>query len=198
MKLRLLLGILLGAALLTGCGAPALGPSGSPTALVPAPAATAVPLPVHLLIPSIDASSTLRAVGMTAGAIDVPSDHEPMQAAWWDGSPRPGAVGPAVIVGHVDGQVGGKAGQPGIFSRLHLLGNGARIEVAQEGAGVVAFVVYRVQHLGKASFAEAAPEVLGNTKGPELRLITCGGKWDPVARSYEDNVVAYARIVTSP
>jgi hypothetical protein len=37
--------------------------------------------------------------------------------------------------------------------------------------------------------------VYGNTAGPELRLITCGGAFDSGSGHYQDNVVAYARLV---
>jgi hypothetical protein len=40
-------------------------------------------------------------------------------------------------------------------------------------------------------------QVYGNTDHAALRLITCGGTFDPSARSYEDNVVAYASLVSS-
>ena len=39
-------------------------------------------------------------------------------------------------------------------------------------------------------------EVYGDTAGPELRLITCGGDFDDAARSYRDNTVVFARLVT--
>ena len=36
-------------------------------------------------------------------------------------------------------------------------------------------------------------DVYGDTAGPELRLITCGGPFDASARSYVDNIVVFAR-----
>ncbi len=35
----------------------------------------------------------------------------------------------------------------------------------------------------------------GATVDAQLRLITCGGAFDPGARSYEDNVIAFATLV---
>ncbi len=52
------------------------------------------------------------------------------------------------------------------------------------------FVVIRVERVPKAEFPTAA--VYGDTAGPELRLITCGGVFDRAARSYRDNVIVYA------
>jgi len=37
--------------------------------------------------------------------------------------------------------------------------------------------------------------VYGNTQGSELRLITCGGEFDPDNNYYSDNVVVYAELV---
>lgn len=34
--------------------------------------------------------------------------------------------------------------------------------------------------------------VYGETPGPELRLITCGGAFDPNSGHYLDNVIAFA------
>ena len=42
----------------------------------------------------------------------------------------------------------------------------------------------------KSRFPTAA--VYGPAPGPQLRLITCGGAFDPVTRSYLANVVVYA------
>ena len=37
--------------------------------------------------------------------------------------------------------------------------------------------------------------VYGPTPRAELRLITCGGVFDRSARSYEDNIVVFARLL---
>ena len=34
----------------------------------------------------------------------------------------------------------------------------------------------------------------GDTPDAQLRLITCGGVFDPAARSYEANVIVYANL----
>jgi hypothetical protein len=55
------------------------------------------------------------------------------------------------------------------------------------------FTTYLVEHYAKAQFP--TERVYGNTPSPELRLITCGGAFDSRSGHYEDNVVAYARLV---
>jgi Sortase domain len=56
----------------------------------------------------------------------------------------------------------------------------------------VRFTAYRVERFSKSAFPTG--EVYGNTEGPELRLVTCGGDFDRSAHSYRDNVVVFARM----
>jgi hypothetical protein len=39
--------------------------------------------------------------------------------------------------------------------------------------------------------------VYGNTDDAQLRLITCGGKFDPSSHHYDSNIVAFATLVSS-
>jgi LPXTG-site transpeptidase (sortase) family protein len=171
----------------TGSGsAPgASGPEVSPTRVAP-PAA----LPASVSIPAIDVRSELITLGLNAdGTLAVPEpgpDYD--KAAWFDGSPRPGDVGPAVIEGHVDSAANG----PSVFYRLGELAVGDRIDVTRADATVVTFVVDEVRVVPKDDFPTL--EVYGNTGGPELRLITCGGPFDSAAGSYQDNVVVFASL----
>ena len=141
-------------------------------------------------IPAIGVQSELITLGLNAdGTLAVPEpgpDYD--KAAWFDGSPRPGDVGPAVIEGHVDSAAKG----PSVFYRLGELAVGDRIDVTRADATVVTFVVDEVRVVPKDDFPTL--EVYGNTGGPELRLITCGGPFDSAAGSYEDNVVVFASL----
>jgi LPXTG-site transpeptidase (sortase) family protein len=175
-----------------GGSVPAPGPTGppatptAPSSEVP-PAAVAAPVAVD--IPAIGVSSDLITVGLDPdGALEVPQpgpDYD--KAAWFRESPRPGQPGPAVIEGHVDSAENG----PSVFYDLGRLKVGDRAEVAREDGTVVAFEVYDVRVVPKDDFPTL--DVYGNTAGPELRLITCGGPFDSAAGSYVDNVVVFAR-----
>lgn len=58
--------------------------------------------PVEVTIPSIDVTSELHTVGLNDdGTLEVPSGPQYDQAAWYDGSPTPGELGPSVLLGHV-------------------------------------------------------------------------------------------------
>jgi LPXTG-site transpeptidase (sortase) family protein len=167
--------------------APSSSAEPSPTTATPAPSAPAA-APVSLSIPAIDVASELITLGSNPdGTLQVPQpgpDYD--KAAWFDGSPRPGDVGPAVIEGHVDSAENG----PSVFYDLGRLAVGDRIEVARADGSTVAFQVDDVRVVPKDAFPTL--EVYGNTDGAELRLITCGGPFDSSAGSYEDNVVVFA------
>ena len=83
--------------------------------------------PVRIRIPVVDVTSPVTVVGLKAnGSLEVPQpgpDYD--KAAWFDRSPAPGQVGPAVIEGHVDG----KANGPSVFYRLGALKPGNQIAV---------------------------------------------------------------------
>ncbi len=169
-------------------GVPAPEPA-APTPVTPAMPEAVAP-PVSVRIPAIDVQSELITLGLNPdGTLAVPQpgpDYD--KAAWFDGSPRPGAVGPAVIEGHVDSAANG----PSVCYALGELVAGDRIEVTRADGTVAAFVVDEVRVVPKDDFPTLA--VYGNTDGPELRLITCGGPFDSSAGSYEDNVVVFARL----
>jgi LPXTG-site transpeptidase (sortase) family protein len=164
----------------------------SPSTATTSPATTAAPghLPAAVHIPAIGVRSDLIALGLNPdGTLAVPQpgpDYD--KAAWFDGSPRPGDIGPAVIEGHVDSAANG----PSVFYRLGELVAGDRVEVTREDGTVVAFVVDEVRVVPKDDFPTL--DVYGNTTTPELRLITCGGPFDSSAGSYVDNVVVFARL----
>jgi sortase (surface protein transpeptidase) len=144
--------------------------------------------PTRVRVPKIDADSTLLAVAVNAdGQIAVPSASKPMQAAWYRLSPVPGAVGPAIILGHVDGDQ-----QEGVFAKLNDLVAGDEIEVDRSDGQVLKFVVDHKTEIPKEQFPTDA--VYGTTTKPELRLITCGGVFDHAAHSYKDNVIVYANL----
>ncbi|WP_439658085.1 class F sortase [Lentzea sp. HUAS TT2] len=142
--------------------------------------------PTELWIPHIGARSSLIPLALNEdGTVEVPPVEQPMQAGWYSLGPTPGEVGPAVILGHVDGYR-----MPGIFYRLRDLVPGDDVEISRADGTVIRFVVRKVDQVAKSRFPTDA--VYGQTPGPELRLITCGGRFDPAARSYVDNIIAYA------
>jgi hypothetical protein len=140
--------------------------------------------PVRLRIPSIDVDSGLEDLGRAADqSIEVP--RQPSSAGWWAGGPRPGQVGPAVILGHVDSKTG-----PAVFFRLGELGAGAEVLVERTDGTTARFLVTRLARYQKSEFPSEL--VYYPTLEPELRLVTCGGPFDPSTGHYRDNLVVFA------
>jgi hypothetical protein len=149
-----------------------------------------VPVPVAVRIPKIGAQSSLVPLGLNPdGSVQVPPVSDPLQAGWYAGGAAPGEIGPAVLLGHVDGDH-----QEGIFFRLHELVPGDDVFVTRKDGVVLRFTVTAMTEVPKDAFPTEA--VYGRTTGPELRLITCGGSFDAAAHSYVDNIVVYATLAT--
>ena len=155
-----------------------------PIAAVPELGAVQVSPPVALTIPSIGVQTSLVDLGLTAaGALQVPSSTA--VAGWYTGSPRPGAVGSAVIAGHIDSRTG-----PGVFYHLSSLRPGDRVYVRRADGTLAAFRVTVVRQYLKDDFPTSV--VYGAVPDAELRLITCGGTFDYATGHYLSNTVAYA------
>jgi len=151
-----------------------------------------VPPPAFLTIPAIGVRTSLIRLGLTPADTLAPPPTTTV-AGWYTGSPAPGAIGTAVIAGHVDSVSG-----PGVFFRLRQLHPGQRIYVRQAGGRLAVFRVTSVRQYVKARFPTF--RVYGAAPTPELRLITCGGTFDFTTGSYLSNVVVYATMLprTSP
>jgi sortase (surface protein transpeptidase) len=157
-------------------------------AAVPQPAQLTVAAPVGLTIPAIGVTSRLTRLGLTkSGALQVPSTTA--VAGWYTGSARPGATGAAVIAGHVDSRTG-----PGVFFRLRLLRRGDLVYIRRADHSLAVFRVTAVHSYLKDRFPTSA--VYGAVPYPQLRLITCGGTFDPATGHYLSNVIVYASLVS--
>lgn len=177
--------LLAGVVTVTGQAAPpapqpvAISPtSGTATAVAPAG------LPVGLDIPSLDVDRTLIPLGRQPdGALDVPSDYDDV-GIWSDRDDD----APVVLAGHVDSTTG-----PAVFFRLAELAPGDDVVVLMDDGRRVRHVVERVEQHPKDAFPTF--EVFGADGEGALRLVTCGGAFDRDERSYDDNVVVFARAV---
>ena len=146
--------------LLTRHSTPALRPVAAGVAALPAPtgpivappqSAQPAPVasPVSLTIPLIGVKTRLITLGLAAGgAMQVPSSTT--VAGWYTGSPRPGAVGSAIIVGHIDSVTG-----PGVFYRLPELRRGDDVFVKRADGTTAEFRVTAVQTYLKDHFPTA-------------------------------------------
>ena len=142
-------------------------------------------VPDRIAIPGARVDTVVDAVGTGhRGAIRVPSLG---RAGWYDGGPRPGEPGRAVIIGHLDTKRG-----PGLFARVPSLRPGDAIRITDRRGRLHGYQVIGSARVRKDRFPTEA--VYGGTGGSALVLITCGGPYDP-DDGYRDNVLVYARAV---
>jgi LPXTG-site transpeptidase (sortase) family protein len=185
-------------------GSPSASPRPSPTGPPPGVLRSSYPepqgqdqaqgpvaMPVSLTIPVIGVKAPLITLGLAGdGTLNTqPLNGVPRAAGWYNGSVRPGAIGPAVIAGHID-----YGGAEGVFWRLDELRPGDLAYVRRADGTTVEFRVTSVQSTPKADFPTGG--VYGATPDAELRLITCGGTFDPATGHYLSNTIVYTTEVT--
>jgi LPXTG-site transpeptidase (sortase) family protein len=187
-------------ALAAGCGGSGPAPAAAPAATGSRPAPIAkpkaddfksvrtyqdVPAPTRLRVPAIDLTSPpLEALGRASDkSIALPS--RPEKAGWFDGGPKPGQPGPAVIIGHVDWDH-----SPAVFFRLRELEPGEDVYVDRADGSTLRYRITKVRQVAKSDFPTA--DVYAPDLEPSLRLITCGGDFDSTTRNYLDNVIVFA------
>ena len=178
--------LLAGCLLLVGCQVAGGRPApAAPAARVDGTGSAGAGRPVSLQVPAIGVDARVVAVGLGPnGSMEVPAVD---LAGWYEPGPRPGAAGPAVIVGHVDSRRG-----PAVFFRLGQLRQGDRIVVGRARGGALSFVVERVERVSKQALP--VTRIWNHTSRPVLRLITCGGSFDRSTGHYRDNVIVYASL----
>ncbi|WP_223269505.1 class F sortase [Frigoribacterium sp. ACAM 257] len=156
----------------------------SPAAPAPAPAVEVGAEPARVAVPAIELDEPLIGLGIApTGAMEVPVDAD--EVGWFTGGGRPGGRGPTVIAAHVDSTSG-----PAVFFRLSELVAGDEVTVTTVEGTAVRYVVDEVVDVPKAEFPTA--RVFGAQPADQLRLITCGGVFDPGSGHYDQNRVVFA------
>ncbi|MBB5081144.1 class F sortase [Nonomuraea endophytica] len=154
------------------------------------PSAAVAPMsrsePVRLEIPGLKLKAGITPRGLNKdGTARVPSASQAHLVSWYKHGPAPGEPGAAALFGHVDSTTG-----PAVFHSVATLRPDALIKVVRADASTAMFRVRSVEAFPKRDFP--SERVYSDTDRPELRLITCGGTFDPVKREYADNVVVFA------
>jgi hypothetical protein len=144
-------------------------------------------VPVLVRIPAIGVDARIIPLGLDAGGgVAVPSLSTPFLASWYDRGSAPGEDGPAVLLGHVDAAAVG----PAVFYKLGDLVSGDLVYVTRKDRRTAVFRVTAVALYPEQSFP--SHEVYGDTPGPTLRLVTCGGDFDQQTHHYLDRTVVFA------
>ncbi|PKV84863.1 class F sortase [Streptomyces sp. TLI_146] len=156
-----------------------------------APARPPRPLPpsraTGLAIPYLSLKAPVVGLGLDrARHLATPPVDDPKLVGWYQGGPTPGEAGTALAVGHRDTRTGAA-----VFANISMLKPGRLVEARRADGRVAVYTVDAVRKYDKAHFPNE--EVYGPRNRPELRLITCGGKFDR-KKGYESNVVVFAHL----
>lgn len=145
-------------------------------------------VPVRIRIPAIGVNAPVTQVGLNAdGTVQVPPLSAHNLTGWYKYGVTPGQRGASVILGHVDSVTG-----LSVFFKLKDLRKGEKIYVTLADGQVATFVIDGLQKAAKTTFPTSA--VYGKLKYPGLRLVTCGGDFDPATGHYLDNIIVYAHL----
>ncbi|WP_328326863.1 MULTISPECIES: class F sortase [unclassified Streptomyces] len=150
--------------------------------------------PRRVQIPSVGINAPIVPRGLDAhGAVDPPPFEAPDEVGWFGGGTRPGAVGAALLVGHVDTNT-----RKAVFYGLSAVRPGQKVRVTGSDGSVSEFTIDDVQVFQRSHFN--AKKVYGERVHgrAELRLITCGGSFDRTTRAYSANVVVSAYLTGVP
>ena len=167
-----------------------------------------VPVPLQLLIPSINVSSAVLGVGVTPGDVmDAPEGpvHDPVwqEAFWYRGSAIPGVVSTALIAGHINGP----RGTSGVFGGIDRLKPGdiiivrdtrRRLDVRFAVTSSMSFtldqttqpdVLKRIYGVGPV--AGTTPQRAADNRA-HLTLITCAGNFNTGLGTHDHRLAVFA------
>jgi len=128
--------------------------------------------PLRIEIPDIDADWPV---------VLADNSHMPRfkGVGWLMGSAYPGEVGNIVLFGHLDGSYS-------TFGRLKELRRGDQFSIFTETSE------YRYLVLESIETTPDDVTVLAPTDRPTATLITCSGRWDPIAQNYSRRFIIEA------
>ncbi|GGZ11427.1 class F sortase [Streptomyces nitrosporeus] len=145
--------------------------------------------PVKIAVPAIFIEAPVTGLGLDKkGRLGAPPLDKPNLVGWYRKGPSPGEAGTSLIVGHRDTETG-----PAIFLNLNALRRGDTVKVTRADRRTAVFTVDAVKTYTKDEFPDE--KVYGATGRPELRLLTCGGRFDK-KNGYSANVVVFAHLTS--
>jgi hypothetical protein len=144
--------------------------------------------PVGISVAGVGIDGPVEAVGIASDhQLDVPHAQT---AGWYRHSATPHWPGTTVIAAHVD-----FGGQPGLFYNLRLATVGDLIRLELADGTYAEYAVSSVVLYDKTELP--AHELFRSGGSHALHLVTCGGSFDQIARSYRGNQVITATPVST-
>lgn len=153
------------------------------------PAPRVVEPPVRLLYEAIGADMPVDQVGVAQdGQMEIPEDA--LRAGWYRFGAAPSdSEGTVVISAHAGSYITPR----GPLYDLRSSEVGHRVQVELADGSTVTYEVTQVEQLGKVTID--FNQYFLRDGEQRLILITCGGRWDEAAQSYDDNIIVTANLV---
>ncbi|PIB05413.1 class F sortase [Streptomyces sp. HG99] len=160
----------------------------TPSAVIPAVQPLPPADPVRIRVPALKVDAPMMRLGLDrAGALRPPPADKANLAGWYGDGTAPGSTGTAITTGHVDT----RTGSPGVFFGLGALAKGSVIEISRKDRRTALFTVDAVEFYSRKEFP--SKKVYGRSELPQLRVITCGGRYAKKT-GYQGNIVVYATL----
>jgi LPXTG-site transpeptidase (sortase) family protein len=143
--------------------------------------------PVAITIETAQVDSEIEQVDIVNGVMQNPSG--PYIVAWYRGLGKLGEDKNIVMSGHVDYYNAPNA----VFQYLGQLQEGDKIEVTGANGETYTYTVEWMRNYEVAALDQnAIDEIVGDTDGEKLTLITCTGTFDPSTSEYDTRLVVRA------
>lgn len=153
------------------------------------PAPRVVEPPVRLVYDGIGADMPIDPVGVAEdGQMEIPEDA--LRAGWYRFGAAPSDDAGAVVVA---AHAGSYVTPRGPLYDLRDSRVGERVQLLGADGTTITYEVTEVEQLGKVTIDFNQYFVRDGEKS--LVLITCGGRWDEQAQSYDDNIIVTATLV---
>ena len=143
--------------------------------------------PKQLAIPRINVQAPIESVAFNR-ASDMMAPYHWDDTAWYDRGPRPGELGRATIIGHLDSYC-----CPAVFWRLSDLQPGDVVQVMYRTRQTLTFKVMWKREYWNYQLPEKW--LFASVKERGLVLITCAGVFHRDGTGYDHKLMVYARLL---
>ena len=146
--------------------------------------------PRRLIINKINVDALIKPVGvLSGGTLDAPKTA--WDAGWYEKSGLPGENGVPLLL---DGHVNDALNAAGVFFQLNTLKPGDSLTVERGDGQMIGYDVTKVDMLPDDK-VDMRSLLAPNSSRPTLVIITCGGIYDRLAKTYTDRVIIHAEKV---
>ncbi|HYF96543.1 MAG TPA: class F sortase [Patescibacteria group bacterium] len=145
--------------------------------------------PKKIKINKLSVNALVRALGTKEnGELKAPSNI--YDTGWYNQSAKPGEHGAMLIDGHYRGPT-----KPGVFKNINNLVKGDVITIERGDGKTFDYKVVKTEVYDADKVPMASALVPIEPGKPGLNLITCGGKYNPSTKLYDERIMVFASLV---